>query len=165
MADDDNATANPWLRDDNRYTFDAISAMPRSEFDRRRELHLIYGTADPDQEIDSGAWNARALRITSSLQEYMDQYYHPDDYELFNEPAPYKIFINTHGAGPGFAYQRRREDVDHGLDAADPLMGDGTDEGAIDQTRKTTRARSRRLSTTVAFPVAVQSYCQLGGAS
>jgi hypothetical protein len=124
---------NPWLRDDNRYTSETVGRMPRSEFDRRRELHLIYGTTDPDEEIDDeGAWGARALRDTSSLQSYMDQRYHPDDYELFNEPTTYKIFINTHGAGPGFQYQRRSDDVERGSDAADPLMGDGTDESAID---------------------------------
>ena len=31
------ARANPWLRDDNRYTFDAISTMSRPEFERRTE--------------------------------------------------------------------------------------------------------------------------------
>ena len=80
---------NPWLRDDNQYTHETVGSMPRSEFERRRELHLIYGTVDPDAEIDDEvAWGARALRDTSSLQNYMDQHYHPDDYELFTEPAP-----------------------------------------------------------------------------
>ena len=40
--------------------------------------------------------------------------------------------LAPHAEGPGFKYQRRREDVERGSDAADPLMGDGTDEGAID---------------------------------
>ena len=80
MAEDDNvsATDNPWLRDDNRYTFDTISSMSRPEFDRRRELHLIYGTDDPDKEIPTGEWGARALRDTNSLEDYIQQNYDPD---------------------------------------------------------------------------------------
>ena len=87
---------NPWLRDDNQYTHETVGSMPRSEFERRRELHLIYGTVDPDAEIDDEvAWGARALRDTSSLQNYMDQHYHPDDYELFNEPPRTKSTTTT----------------------------------------------------------------------
>jgi hypothetical protein len=125
-------TTNPWLRDDNRYTFETVGSMPRSEFERRRELHLIYGTTDPDEEIDGGEWGARALRGTNSLQEYMDQRYPSDDYDVFTEPAASKIFVNTHGEGPGWGYQRRSDDIERGSDAADPLMGDGTDESVID---------------------------------
>ena len=37
----------PWLRDDNRYTWADVANMSRGEFDRRRELHVIYGAETP----------------------------------------------------------------------------------------------------------------------
>ena len=39
--------STPWLRDDNRYTWADVANMSRGEFDRRRELHVIYGAETP----------------------------------------------------------------------------------------------------------------------
>ena len=39
--------STPWLRDDNRYTWADVANMSRGEFDRRRELHVIYRAETP----------------------------------------------------------------------------------------------------------------------
>ena len=41
------------LRDDNRHMVDTVSNMSRPEFERRRELYFVYGTVDPDRELET----------------------------------------------------------------------------------------------------------------
>ena len=69
---------NPWIRDDNQYTWEMVSQMTRPEFERRRELHVIYGTSDPDVEInDPDAYEYRVLGAHGSLNEYINHKYRP----------------------------------------------------------------------------------------
>jgi hypothetical protein len=89
---------NPWHRDDNKYTWEMVSKMTRPEFERRRELHVIYGTSDPDREVDDpDAYEYRTLKGHSSLRDYIENKYNVSGTPMQRLHPHAHVFSNLFG--------------------------------------------------------------------